>query len=58
MKKILGIIIVSAFILSLMGSVSPIIQSSMKNFTGRKYYSSSSLPLPNPIDKNYAEQSK
>jgi hypothetical protein len=57
MKKFFGIAILIVFVLSVMGSVSPEINSFVKNLTGdKKYASSSLLPAPPelPTDGNLA----
>ena len=60
MKKILGLIVIFTFILSILGSASPQINSKVKTLTGNKIYASTSLPLPLPIglEKNLAEKAK
>ncbi len=60
MKKILGIIIVSAFILSLLGSALPGMKEKVISITGSQAYASTSLPLPPSIGlaKNLAEKAK
>jgi len=52
MKKTLAIIILSVFVISLMGSVSPSIQSHVKNWTGGQKYASTLLPSPPAIQPN------
>jgi hypothetical protein len=46
MKKFFAIIILTIFVLSTMGSVSPQISSYIKSWTGDQIYSSNSLPAP------------
>jgi hypothetical protein len=52
MKKILGIIFVGLFILSIVGSVSPTIKSEIIHIAGGKKYASTQLPTPNAIESN------
>lgn len=52
MKKILGIIILSAFIISIMGSVSPGLKTYVIKYTGDQKYASTQLPLPPTIENN------
>lgn len=52
MKKFLIIIILSVFVLSIMGSVSPKVKSYVENFTGDTRYASTMLPAPPDIQLN------
>jgi hypothetical protein len=56
MKKYFAIVILTIFVLSVMGSVSPEIKSYVKNWTGDQKYASTSLPAPPemPVDGNLA----
>jgi hypothetical protein len=58
MKKYCAIVILTIFVLSLMGSVSPGISSYVKNLTGDKKYASTILPAPPETnsDKNLAKK--
>ncbi len=58
MKKYLAIIILSVFVISIMGSVSPEINSYVKNLTGDQKYASTKLPSPPAIltNQNLAEK--
>ncbi len=60
MKKILGSIVITAFILSIVGSASPQINSTIKSLIGTKTYASTSLPLPPSMNVviNLAEKSE
>ena len=50
MKKSLAIIILSVFVISLMGSVLPEVQSIVVNWDDGQKYASSNLPTP-PVNK-------
>ena len=52
MKKCLSIIILSVFVLSMLGSVSPEIKTYVKSWTGEQKYASTLLPSPPQIDTN------
>lgn len=56
MKKFFAITILIVFVLSVMGSVSPEMNSFVKKLTGNKKYASISLPAPPdlPTDGNLA----
>jgi hypothetical protein len=58
MKKILSITILTVFVLSIMGSVSPEIKSYVIKMTGDQKYASTLLPNPPDIqdNKNLAEK--
>ena len=53
----LSIIILSVFVLSILGSVSPDIQSKVMNWTGGQKYASTLLPAPPDfqLNKNLAK---
>ena len=59
MKRVLGIIILSVFVISLVGSVSPGFKAQVIKLTGDQKYASSQLPLPPTMEmnKNLAGQS-
>ena len=46
MKKYFAIAILTMFVLSLMGSVSPEIKTYVKSWTGDQKYASTALPAP------------
>ena len=50
MKKILGLIILTAFIISIMGSVSPGLKTIVTKYTGDHKYASTQLPLPPTLE--------
>jgi len=52
MKKCLAIIILTVFVISIMGSVSPEVSSYVKNWTGDQKYASTLLPSPPEIQTN------
>ena len=52
MKKYLAIIIISVFVLSIMGSVSPEIKSTVMNLTGGQKYASTLMPSPPEFQTN------
>ena len=52
MKKILGIIILGVFILSILGSVSPKFESYVLKLAGDQKYAYSQIPLPPTIENN------
>ena len=58
MKRYLAIIILSVFVISIMGSVSPEIKSTVMNWTGGQKYASTLLPAPPDFQvyKNLAKQ--
>ena len=58
MKKYLSIILLSLFVLSIMGSVSPTIKSQIIDLAGGQKYASTQLPVP-PVmysNKNLADK--
>jgi hypothetical protein len=52
MKKFFAIIILTVFAISIMGSVSPEINSYVKSWTGEQKYASTILPSPPEIQTN------
>ena len=52
MKKCLSIIILSVFVISILGSVSPDIKSTVMNWTGSQKYASTLLPSPPEFQVN------
>lgn len=52
MKKCLSIIILTVFVLSIAGSVSPEVKSYVISWTGGEKYASSILPAPPPMKMN------
>jgi hypothetical protein len=52
MKKCLSIIILTVFVLSMMGSVSPEIKSYVISWTGEKKFASTHLPSPPQLNTN------
>ena len=52
MKKILSIIILSVFVISIMGSVLPEVKVTVMNWTGGQKYVSTQLPAPPAMQMN------
>ena len=52
MKKVLSIIFLSLFILSIMASVSPKIQAQFADFAGESKFASTHIPVPPTIESN------
>ena len=52
MKKYLALIILTVFVISIMGSVSPEIKSAVINWTGGQKYASTLLPSPPEFQTN------
>jgi len=52
MKKSLAIIILSVFVISIMGSVLPEVKTTVMNWTGGQKYASTQLPAPPEIQLN------
>ena len=52
MKKILGIIILSVFVISLVATASPVFKAEVQNLKNSPKYASSHLPVPPAIDLN------
>ena len=51
-KKSLAIIILSVFVISIMGSVIPEVKTTVMNFTGGQKYASTHLPAPPEVQMN------
>ena len=52
MKKFLSIILLSLFVLSIMGSISPTIKSQIIDFAGGQKYASTQLLVPPAMNSN------
>ena len=52
MKRVLGILILSVFVISLIGSVSPDFKAQVIKLTGDHKYASTLLPAPAPLEMN------
>jgi hypothetical protein len=52
MKKILGIIILSVFVISIMATASPVFKTEVQNLKNSPKYASSHLPVPQAIELN------
>ena len=52
MKKLLSIIILSVFVISIMATASPVFKAEVQNLKNSPKYASSHLPIPPAIDLN------